>query len=1006
MEDDDEKPFAIEKAKTGRAKCKKCKNPIDKDEVRIARMMANPFGEGKMKAWHHVNCLFEVFAKQRATTKRIEDPEADIDGWAEMDAEDKKEIMEKISEFEDSDPFKALKKKMKAKENSNFDSSAKKNKESIDKAKSEKGHSSKTESTSPIQTIPKKISQDDKFSEFQRLCHDISNESSYLEKTAIVKKFFTQGSQSNGFQSDIILWCRLLLPLAEKRIYNLQSKALIKLFSRILGQNEDAMLEDLEQGDVAQTIEKFFEKSSVIKPLKTSELTLQEVDEFLDKLSKLTKEDEQTYHFKSIVKRCTANDLKMIIRLIKRDLRINTGPKHILAAVHKDAYTAFQVSQDLVGIIKKCLGITPSSPEVNAGKKAKLANLSLMTPVLPMLAEACKSVEMAMEKCPNGMFSEVKYDGERVQVHKNGSDFRYFSRSLKPVLPHKVNFLQEYIPKAFPSGDDLIIDAEILMIDTRNGQPLPFGTLGVHKKNEFKHANVCLFIFDIIFYNGESLLERTIKERRKLLEEKMIQIPNRIVLSEVEELDDPDKLAKMISKVFKLGLEGLVLKDLKSKYEPGKRHWLKIKKDYLLKGAMADTADLVVIGAWYGTGQKGGMMSIFLMGCHDPTRDKWLTVTKVHSGHDDATLALLQKKLDMIKISKDPNLVPSWLIANKPMVPDFVARDPKVNKIYVQKQPVWEITGAEFTNQGVHTADGISIRFPRVTRIRDDKDWKTATNLQELHNLFNKSADSVDFLLLQGGSATDSDNAKSKKKIKAASSKVAADTRKVDETEAMDDECVSANETKSSERKRKRKSRDETDSDINETSPKKSKKTMHTSEEKDKDDLYYSDVSIDGQKKAAYYSFIGTDYIEHDASGYPLNWVEGRKPHLLPKNAKPISELDRAEVNGRCILPNVRVCFAKDLSYDKMSVALRTLKTLGAVILSKSERSQATHVIHGRTSIPATFCNVESGIPKLARHVTEEWINAAVARCKTPNAVDFAVTLSETYCSCLCARHK
>lgn len=54
-------------------------------------------------------------------------------------------------------------------------------------------------------------------------------------------------------------------------------------------------------------------------------------------------------------------------------------------------------------------------------------------------AEACKSVEMAMKKCPNGMLAEVKYDGERVQVHKKGNEFRYFSRSLKPVLPHKVN---------------------------------------------------------------------------------------------------------------------------------------------------------------------------------------------------------------------------------------------------------------------------------------------------------------------------------------------------------------------------------------------------------------------------------------------------------------------------------------------------------------------------------------------------------------------------------------
>ena len=95
----------------------------------------------------------------------------------------------------------------------------------------------------------------------------------------------------------------------------------------------------------------------------------------------------------------------------------------------------------------------------------------------------------------------------------------------------------------------------------------------------------------------------------------------------------------------------------------------------------------------------------------------------------------------MIKVGKDHNLVPKWLTVNRPMVPDFVARDPKA-------QPVWEITGAEFTNQGVHTADSISIRFPRVTKIRDDKCWKTATSLKELRALFDKSSMSMDFSLL------------------------------------------------------------------------------------------------------------------------------------------------------------------------------------------------------------------------------------------------------------------
>lgn len=98
----EEKPFAIERAKTGKAKCKKCKCPIDQNIVRIAKLMSNPFGDGKMKAWHHLTCIFEVFAKQRATTKRIEDPEEDIAGWEDLDDEGKELVTTKLKDFENS----------------------------------------------------------------------------------------------------------------------------------------------------------------------------------------------------------------------------------------------------------------------------------------------------------------------------------------------------------------------------------------------------------------------------------------------------------------------------------------------------------------------------------------------------------------------------------------------------------------------------------------------------------------------------------------------------------------------------------------------------------------------------------------------------------------------------------------------------------------------------------------------------------------------------------------
>ncbi|GFG28746.1 hypothetical protein Cfor_02993 [Coptotermes formosanus] len=710
------KKFFVDRAKSNRSTCKKCKQKLESGTLRLAKSGYNPFGPGPMKLWHHVNCMFDVFASQRRTTARIETPE-DIEGWSDLEEEDQQEILKYLPDCKGWKP----KPKSPSK-----DASTKPKAEKTPKNKNKEKE--KKYSAAPA----KEPHKDDSFRQFRRLCATLSDTDSYTGKTAHVREFFTKGTDGSDFKGDLHLWCRLLLPGVVKRVYNLQSKQLIKLFSKIFHTDHDDMLEHLEQGDVAETVKVFFEKSQHVQPTKKSALSLQDVDKFLEELSGMTKEDEQSYHFKQMAKLCTSNDLKMIIRLVKHDLRINAGPKHILEAVHPDAYQAFQTSRDLDTVLSKAVGSTDEGCSSLTKQTALTITASLMTPVLPMLAEACKSVEHAMKKCPNGMYSEIKYDGERVQVHKKGNEFRYFSRSLKPVLPHKVNMFKDYIPEAFPHGRDLILDSEVLLIDVKTGKPLPFGSLGIHKKNAFQDANVCLFVFDCIYYNGEVLLGKPVKERRRILEQNMKEVPNHVMFSEMEEIHDPKDLENMITKVLRLGLEGLVLKDLMSIYEPGKRHWLKVKKDYLYGGAMADSADLVVLGAWFGTGQKGGMMSVFLMGCYNPDNQKWCTVTKVHTGHDDKTLERLQEELDMIKISKEASKLPDWLLCTKTMIPDFVARDPK-------SMPVWEITGAEFTQHDVHTAAGISIRFPRVTKIRDDKMWKTATSLPELKDLFKMS---------------------------------------------------------------------------------------------------------------------------------------------------------------------------------------------------------------------------------------------------------------------------
>ncbi|CAL1269349.1 unnamed protein product [Larinioides sclopetarius] len=599
--------YCVDLAKRGTAGCKECKKKIDKGLVRIAKIIPNPFSEGAndMKQWFHVQCIFEKLSRARATTKKIESTD-DLEGWDELDEEYHPEVLKCLAEF-----------------SSNSTTKKTPTKKSPGNSKAEE---SNIKEEPPISDDEIAEVEDNSFQRFRKICTKLGKHPKYTDKTAILEGFFSKGSDGEKFKGNLYLWVKMLLPAVEKRVYNLQTTQIIKIFSRIFHVSEEEIVDDLQEGvgkgDVSETVKIFFEQSNSVKPKEESTLYLQDVDRYLEELSKTGQEVEQTNILTKVAKKCTASDLKYFVRFIKHDLRINAGPKHILEAIHPSAYEAFQASRDLKDIVKRCSNLGKKG----ISQKELAVKANLMTPVLPML----------------------------------------------------VAHFKDYIPKAFPFGNDLILDCEILLVDN-DGKPLPFGTLGAHKKTAFKDATVCLFVFDCLQFNDENLMQKPLIERRKILEENMKPIKNHIIFSELKEIDSRKKFQAIVKSVIDQGLEGLVIKSKDGVYEPGKRHWLKLKKDYLKDArgkGMADSADLVVLGGYYGTGRKGGFMSVFLMGCYNPRTEKWCTVTKVPGGDDD-TLKSLQKSLKMIKISKDPSLVPDWLNINKALIPDFVSEDPK-----------------------------------------------------------------------------------------------------------------------------------------------------------------------------------------------------------------------------------------------------------------------------------------------------------------------------------------
>ncbi|KAI6651763.1 hypothetical protein LOD99_5010 [Oopsacas minuta] len=724
--------FKAEYALTNRSNCKKCKATINKAEFRIAKLTPSPFSEGELLAqWHHPACLFQTFQRVRATTKIIEEPD-DVDGYGNLENEDKKSLLKLIESIEDR--IKVRKTQLAKSPGDNSTVTTPK------KSPTKLPYTTPTKQTGSSPCSSRDNTDTLGFEEFTDLCIKLESNSSHIAKKNLIQEYLSALPKEHTIQA-----VQMLLPAHGKdksRIYHLKSRQLMKLFSGIFSSDFDKMNEMTEQnGDVSETICSFFLTSSSVSPADSASLSLTEIDKCLEEMSQDGTEKHQSKVIRGILSDLTAVELKYFVRLIKKDLKTAAGVKPVMDALSNDAYAAFQASQDIEDVVTRVLKAKANSTPGKMKKELSIRT-NVMVPIKPMLAEACKSYAHAFKRCPNGFYSELKYDGERVQVHKQGDEFKFYARSLKPVAGHKVNEFTEYLPKACPA-DSIILDCEVLLMDLKTSKPLPFGTLGVHKKSKFQDATCCLFIFDIMYLNGTSLVEKSLKERRKILHKVVTEIPNRIQLSQGKLIvkGEKHKLEEMMSNVMKQGLEGLVMKGVEGVYEPGKRHWLKMKKDYLSDGAMADSADLVVLGAYYGTGVKGGLMSVFLMGVHDTVNNNWCTVAKAGNGLDDNEIQKLQTKFDMIKIGKDMSKVPSWLSCTKTVVPDFVVKDPKNSQ-------VWEIVGAEFSESSTHTADGISIRFPRIAKVRDDKGWRDATDLQRLKKLYQISKEHTDIGIL------------------------------------------------------------------------------------------------------------------------------------------------------------------------------------------------------------------------------------------------------------------